>query len=148
MTYSIPNHYREGKEPLLEKRERPGVKTVLMTNGRFRNRVVAFALLILSAGAVIATVSCSSNESKVKKLLQESLKAHGVTDVVVDLFYTDPDLPDKAYTSATLTYNFATAEGKPQREFIGFILAREGDGWRIERNVSYTKEPQQAAKYL
>jgi hypothetical protein len=135
-------------EPLLEKRERPEVKTVLMTNGRLPNRVYAFALLALCAGAAIATMSCSSNESKVKKLLQESLKVHGVTDVVVDLFYTDPNFPDKAYTSATLTYNFATAAGTPQREFIGYILAREGDGWRIERNVSYTKEPQQAAKYL
>ena len=119
-----------------------------MTNGRFRHRGFAFALLVLSAGVAIATASCSSNESKVKKVIQESLKIHGVTDVVVDLFYTDPNFPDKAYTSATLTYNFATAEGKPQREFIGFILAREGDGWRIERNVSYTKEPHQAAKYL
>lgn len=119
-----------------------------MTNGRLRNRIFAFALLALCAGAAIATVSCSSNESKVKKMLQESLKPHGVTDIVVDLFYTDPNFPDKAYTSATLTYNFATAEGKPQREFIGFVLAREGDGWRVERNVGYTKEPQQAAKYL
>lgn len=119
-----------------------------MTNGKSRNRAFAFVLLVLSAGAAIATVSCSSNESKVKKVLQESLKVHGVTDIVVDLFYTDPNFPDKAYTSATLTYNFATAEGKPQREFSGFVLAREGDGWRIERNVSYTKEPQQAAKYL
>ncbi|MEK6323231.1 MAG: hypothetical protein AABN33_16445 [Acidobacteriota bacterium] len=81
-------------------------------------------------------------------MLEESLKAHGVTEIIVDLFYTDTNFPDKAYTSATLTYNFATAEGKPQREFIGFILAREGNGWRIERNTSYTKEQQQAAKYL
>ena len=100
-----------------------------MKNGRLRNRVLAFALSALCAVAAIATVSCSSNESKVKKLLQESLKPHGVTDVVVDLFYTDPNFPDKAYTSATLTYNFATAEGKPQREFIGFILGQEGNGW-------------------
>lgn len=119
-----------------------------MTNGRIRNRPFAFALLVLCVGTVFAAASCSSNESKVKKMLEESLKAHGVTEIIVDLFYTDRNFPDKAYTSATLTYNFATAEGKPQREFIGFILAREGNGWRIERNTSYTKEQQQAAKYL
>ena len=112
-----------------------------MTNGNLPNRVYAFALLALCAGAAIATVACSTNESKVKKTLQEYLKPHGVTDIVVDLFYTDPKFPDKAYTSATVTYSFATAEGKPQREYIGYIMAREGDGWRIERNVSYTKEP-------
>ena len=119
-----------------------------MTNGRLPNRFYSFTLLALCTGAALVTVSCSSNESKVKKLLQESLKVHGVTDVVVDLFYTDPNFPNKAYTSATLTYNFATAEGKPQREYVGFVLAREGNGWRIERNASYTKEPKQAAKYL
>ena len=118
-----------------------------MTIGRLRNHVSALALLALCAGA-IATVSCTSNESRVKRLLQESLKPHGVTDVVVDLFYTDPNFPDKAYTSATLTYNFATAEGTPQREFIGYVLAREGDGWRIERSTGYTKESRQAAQYL
>lgn len=119
-----------------------------MTNGRLPNRLLVFGLLALCSAAAIATVACSSNESKAKRILQEYLKPHGVTDVVVDLFYTDPNFPDKAYTSATVTYNFATAEGKPQREFIGYIMAREGEGWRIERNVAYTKEPKQAAKFL
>ncbi len=81
-------------------------------------------------------------------MLQESLKPHGVTDVVVDYFYTDPAFPDKAYTSATITYNFATASGNPQHEYVGFILTRAGNDWRIEKNSGYTKEPQQAAKFL
>lgn len=119
-----------------------------MTIGRLRKRVYTLVLFAVCAGTSLATLSCSNNESKVKKLLQDTLKPHGVTDVIVDLFHTDPNVPDKAYASATLTYNFATAEGKPQREFSGFILVRDGDGWRIEQNASYTKEPQQAAKYL
>src|SRR3989442_5575615 len=119
-----------------------------MTNGTFGSRVLAFTLLALCAGTVFATMSCSSNESKVKKTIEESLKPHGVTEIIVDLFYTDPKFPDKAYTSATLTYNFATADGRPQREYLGFILAREGDGWRIEQNTNYTKEKQKAATYL
>jgi hypothetical protein len=134
--------------PLLEKKGRPEVKTVLMANGRIRNRIFAFALLALCAVAALTTVSCSSNESKVKKTIEEHLKSIGVTEVIVDFFYTDPNFPDKAYTGATVTYSFATAAGKPQREFLGFILAREGDGWRIERSVAYTKEAQKAAKYL
>ncbi len=117
-----------------------------MTIGRFRNR--SFVLLVMCVGTVLATVSCSSNESQVKKVLEASLKPHGVTEIIVDLFYTDPNFPNKAYTSATVTYNFASAAGKPQREYLGFILAREGDSWRIEENASYTKEQQQAATYL
>ena len=118
-----------------------------MTNRKLSNSVFAFSLLVVCVGT-LGTLSCVSNESKVKKLLEESLKRHGVREVVVDLFHTDPAFPDKAYTSATVTYNFATAEGKPQREFLGFVLGREGDGWRIEQNVSYTKDPKQASRYL
>jgi hypothetical protein len=106
------------------------------------------ALFALCAGAALTTLSCASNESKVKKMLQESLKPFGATDVIVDLFYPDPSVPGKAYTSATVTYNFATAEGKPQREYLGFVLGREGDSWKIEKTVGYTKETQQAAKFL
>ena len=118
-----------------------------MTNGKLPNPVFPFAFIAICVGA-LCTMSCASNESKVKKLLEESLKRHGVREVVVDLFHTDPAFPAKAYTSATVTYNFATAEGKPQREFLGFVLGREGDGWRIEQNVSYTKDPKQASIYL
>jgi hypothetical protein len=66
----------------------------------------------------------------------------------MDLVHTDPKSPDKVYASATITYNFANAEGKAQQEFLGFILARDGKGWRIERNAPYTKEQSQAANYL
>jgi hypothetical protein len=76
------------------------------------------------------------------------LKNQGVTDLKVDSFFTDPGFPGKAYTSATVTYNFATSRGNPQREFLGFILTQEGNGWRIERNTAYTKDHQQAVKLL
>lgn len=105
-------------------------------------------LLMACLGMLLSTVSCSGNEVKAKKAIQEYLKNQGVTDLTLDLFYTDPNLPDKAYASATATYNFAGSGGKPKRDFLGFILTREGGGWRIERNVSYTKEQQQAATYL
>jgi hypothetical protein len=96
----------------------------------------------------LSTASCSGNEKKVKSVIQEYFKNQGVVDLVVDLFYTDPNVPDKAYASATATYNFAGADGKQKREFMGFIMAREGGGWRIERSTSYTKDQQKAATYL
>jgi hypothetical protein len=118
-----------------------------MTNGRLRNRTFALTLLVC-LGTVFATTSCSTNESKAKKVIQEYMKNQGITDLTLDSFFTDPNFPGKAYTSATVTYNFATSGGNPQREFLGFILTQEGNGWRIERTAPYTKDQQQAAKFL
>lgn len=118
-----------------------------MINGTPRIRILVFVFL-LGLGTVFSTTSCSSNESKAKKLIQEHLKNQGVTDLNMDSFFTDPKFPGKAYTSATITYNFATSSGSPQKEFLGFILTQEGNGWRIERTTSYTKDKDQAAKYL
>jgi hypothetical protein len=116
-----------------------------MTN---RNRALTLIVFIACVALVISTVSCSGNEAKAKNTIQEYLKGQGVTDLTVDLFYPDPNSSDRAYAGATATYNFAGSEGKPKREFLGFILAREGGGWKIERNVGYTKEQQRAATFL
>ena len=116
-----------------------------MTNG---NRVLTPVLLMACLGMLLSTISCSGNEAKAKKAIQEYLQNQGVTALTVDLFYSDPNLPDKAYASATATYNFAGSEGKLKREFLGYVLAREGNGWKVERNASYTTERQKAATYL
>jgi len=118
-----------------------------MIDGRLPTRALVFTLLLCLA-AVLSTTSCSSNEAKVKKVIQEYMKNQGVTDLVMDSFFTDPQYPGKAYTSATVTYNFASSGGNPQKEFLGFILAQEGNSWRIERTTSYTKDKAQAAKFL
>ena len=76
------------------------------------------------------------------------MKNQGVTDLKLDSFFTDPSMPGKAYASATVTYNFASSAGNPQREFLGFILTQEGDGWRIEKTTGYTKDQPQAVKLL
>ena len=104
--------------------------------------------LLAGLATLLGMTSCANNEGKAKKAVEEYLKNQGATKVVMDLFYTNKDYPDKAYASATITYNFASSSGNPQREFLGFILARDGDGWRIEKNASYTKEEDQAARYL
>jgi hypothetical protein len=118
-----------------------------MTNKNSQIRAIIFALSVC-LGTVLLLSSCSSNESKAKKAIQEYLKNQGVTDLTVDSFVTSPNVPGKAYTSATVTYNFATSDGRPQREFLGFILAQEGSGWRIERGTGYTKDEELAIKYM
>ena len=118
-----------------------------MINGRLRTYALVFTALAC-VGAVLITTSCSSNESKAKTAIQEYMKNQGIKDLVMDSFFPDPNTPGKAYASATVTYNFASSGGNPQREFLGFILAQEGNGWRIERAAGYTKDRQQAARYL
>jgi len=118
-----------------------------MINARSRNFGLILGILFCCI-AVFATSACSSNEAKAKKLIQEYMKNQGITDLKVDSFFTSKDAPGKAYTSATVTYNFASSGGNPQREFLCFILTREGDGWRIERSAGYTKDEQQAAKFI
>ena len=118
-----------------------------MVNGKFLNRTL-FLTLLLSVGTVLLTTSCSSNESKAKVVIQEYMKNQGIRDLTVDSFFTDPSLPGKAYSSATVTYNFASSGGNVQQEFLGFIMAKEGGGWRIESTTSYTKDKPQALKLL
>ena len=119
-----------------------------MINMINRSQVLTLTMLIVCMGLLLSAVSCSGNEKKAKNVIQDYLKNQGLNNLVVDFFYTDPNIPDKAYVSATATYNFAGADGKLKREFLGFILAREGGGWRIERSASYTTEQQKAATYL
>lgn len=66
----------------------------------------------------------------------------------VDLSYHLPEFPEKRYLSLTVTYNFATAEGKPQREFLGYVLKRDGQEWKIDKNTIYTKNEQKAKEIL
>jgi hypothetical protein len=113
-----------------------------------RNRTLTLTLLISCVGMFISTAACSGNEAKAKKALQEHLKGQGVTDLTIDLFHTDPNFPDQAYVSATATYNFAGSDGKLKREFLGYVLAHDGAGWKVDRNVGYTTERQKAGNYL
>ena len=119
-----------------------------MINRHSQTRTALFALFVICLGTPLVMTSCSSNESKAKKAIEEYLKGQGATNIAMDLFYTNKNSPDKAYTSATITYNFASSSGNPQREFLGFILARDGDSWRIEKSSGYTKQEDQAARYL
>ena len=117
-----------------------------MINVSLSKRAILLGLFLCLAAAF--TTACSSDESKARTLIQEYMKNQGVTDLKVDSFITDPSMPGKAYTSATVTYNFASSAGNPQREFLGFILTQEGSGWRIERPAAYTKDQQYAVKLL
>ena len=86
---------------------------------------------------------CHSS-AKIPPELETQLKVSGVKDVTLDFTYQSPDLPDKKYLAITVTYNFSTAEGTPQKEYRGFILKLEDGNWKVDHNTSYTKNSERA----
>lgn len=109
--------------------------------------ITLIALLVCIVSAFLMT-GCSSDKAKAKALVAEYMTGQGTTDIVIDIFHKSRNSPDKAYVGATVTYNFASSNGKPQREFLGFVLSQSNDGWRIERNTFYTKEEDKAEQYI
>lgn len=96
----------------------------------------------------LITQSCSRESSQAEAALVEYLKARGVKEVEVDLFTDAKNNGNKAYISATLTHQFATAEGTPQKEYMGYILSKTDGKWVVERSERYTKDKDQAIRYL
>lgn len=117
-----------------------------MVNRTFRTWTFVFTLS-LALSALLATISCAGNESRAKKAIEEYMKGQGTTNLTLDAYYAT-STGDRAYASATVTYNFANSSGEMQKEYLGFILAREGAGWRIERNAGYTTDKEKAETYL
>jgi hypothetical protein len=76
------------------------------------------------------------------------LENQRVTDVTLDLFHKDSRFPDRAYISVTVTHPFATGEGKPQKEGLGYVLKQDGQDWAVERNTSYTKDQARASDLM
>ena len=103
---------------------------------------------ILLCTAPVLMASCSSDEAKAKKVVQEYLQNQNTRDVQVDFFYIDRNHPDKSYVGVTATYNYATSEGSFQKEYLGYVLKQDGNGWAVERNVSYTKDQTRASALI
>ncbi len=92
--------------------------------------------------------ACSRTDSSITKVVEDHAKTNGAKEVVTDLVYRDPNSSDKAYVSATITHNYADAQGNFQREFLGFILQNDGKEWKINRNATYTKDEKKAQQLL
>src|SRR5689334_2235839 len=98
----------------------------------YRPRTAFLAAVILFSLSLVLMTACSADKTKAKALVNEYLANQGTTDIVIDIFHRGQNQRDKAYTSATVTYNFASSEGKPQKEYLGFVLNQAEGGWRIE----------------
>lgn len=97
---------------------------------------------------VLLSVSCKKNDQEIPKSLQEYLKNQGIQETVMDLDYSPVDIPDRKYISLTVTYNFSSSDGKPQKELLGFILKKDGNEWKIDRSTAYTKSDKKAKELL
>jgi len=106
------------------------------------------AVLLVLCGLALALAACTSTQSSAEKVAEEYLKIRGIREVAFDLFYSDPNIPDKAYVSVTATHGFLSSEGKTQQEFLGLILKREGEDWQVEKITAYTKDKTQAGMIL
>jgi hypothetical protein len=105
-------------------------------------------LICLQTILIATTLACSSNETKVRQVIEDRLKNQGIRNLVLDFFHPSKKTPGKAYASATVTYNFATSSGAFQQEYLGFILKQEGQNWTIEQSTSYTKDPDKAENLI
>lgn len=113
-----------------------------------KSTVSHLTVLLVLCGLALASGACNSPRSSAEKVAEEYLKGRGIREVAFDLFYSDPNIPDKAYVSVTATHGFLSSEGKTQQEFLGLILKREGEGWQVEKVTAYTKDKNQAGTIL
>ena len=119
-----------------------------MTSSTIRIRLRSLLTAFLLVAVPFFAASCSNNEAKAKKVVQDYLQNQGTREVQVDFFYLDRNHPDKSYIGVTATYNFATSEGKFQQEYLGYVLKQDGNGWAVERNVAYTKDQTRASALI
>ena len=113
-----------------------------------RVSVSRLSFLSLLCGLALAAGACNTARASAEKTVDEYLKNQGVREVKFDLFHTDSKFPDKSYVSATITHNFASSDGNFKKEYLGFILNREGKGWRVEKIAGYTTKEDQASNIL
>jgi hypothetical protein len=110
----------------------------------FQSLVAAIGLSLL-----VALSGCNRQKSKAEAAVTQYAKAFGARDVKFGTFATDGHIPDKAYLSATVTYNAADRHGNFQSERVGFVLDRDGDNWKVEpKSLRYTEDKAQAIEYL
>ena len=105
------------------------------------------SLAILTLFSLLLT-ACDSTTQEVKNALEKKLIPLGAKEVIIDSFIQSPNNPNLAYTAATVVHNFASRDGKIQKEHSGYLLEKGSDGWAIRKLVQYTKDRDAALRIL
>lgn len=116
-----------------------------MITVKFWTTLKFISLLILVTPLFSA---CTESKTEARSAIEEHLKTLNPRSIEIDFFHTDSNFPDKAYVGATVTYNFSTAEGTFQKEYLGYILKKEGGAWKVAENTGYTKDPSKANSFM
>ena len=123
------------------------LKSNIIIDNRLTNIGNLLLVILLSIGFLSTQSSCSKSDH-IPPELNDQLMASGVQDIKLDFTYQNPDIPNKKYQAITVTYNFSTADGTPQKEYRGFILKYENDTWKMDHSTSYTKSAEKAKSLL
>jgi hypothetical protein len=117
-----------------------------------KRKPVSSAIFFLLVALSLFAASCKSQEQQAFQAVEQHIKATDpdLRDVKLVLFHTSASIPDKAYVSVSGTRGFASGGGTAQSDYRGFILAKDGSGWKVdqERNIKFTKNPEDADRYL
>ncbi|HYM00126.1 MAG TPA: hypothetical protein VEZ90_14330 [Blastocatellia bacterium] len=117
-----------------------------MIPSKTRTVTPLFALLLLSASML--STACNSDKRLAQGSLETYMKSQGVKTVDFDSFVTSSSVPGKAYLGAIATWNFADTKGNPLKEYIGAVMAKNGNEWAFERFAQFTKDSDSARRIL
>jgi hypothetical protein len=110
-------------------------------------KLFMYKLLIISLLLVMSSCS-SSKQQDIPGSLLDYLKNSGAQEIHKDYEFVNPSASGRKYLALTITYNYSTAEGKPQKEYLGYILRQDNQEWKIEKNTAYTINEQKAKDLL
>lgn len=105
-------------------------------------------LTFLCTLGLLPCMACNADQNRAEESVAQHLKQTGVRDVKLDLFLQAADSPDRAYVSVTATHPFANSDGSFQKEYLGFIVRKQGEEWKVDKNVSYTTDRETARSLL
>lgn len=106
-----------------------------------------FAILV--AAAFLALSGCNAQAKRAMEPVDQKLKPMGVKQTEMSLFVVDPASPERAYISLIATWNFANSAGQPQKENLGYIVKKDGEAWKIEKEgLRYTDDKSSAIAML
>lgn len=116
---------------------------------KLSGRVIPLFIVTAVILSAFTLQGCNRQKSRAKATLDQYLKAYGVRQVDYQTYATDPTYPNRAYFSVIVTWNHADHRGQLQKEYLGYLLDRDGDDWKVEnKSMPYTTDKDQAVKYL
>lgn len=112
------------------------------------SRMNRLLIVVMAAGFLVLS-ACDNQAKRAKEAVDQKLKPMAPKKTELGVFAVDPAAADRAYISVTVTWNFADASGQYQREFLGYVLKKDGDGWQVDgQPIKFTDDKNVAIQLL